>query len=106
MEEILSLQKQRTKTDLQIASDISSLMNKQADQARHQNLFNQKISSILFNDSDTNRDGYIAKLDELEDKVYDLQTKHKITAGKVGISIVILSSIGTFFLWLISLTWK
>jgi hypothetical protein len=106
MEELLSLQKKRAKNDLQIAADISVLMNKQDRQAREQKLFNQKISSLLFTDSDTNRDGYIAKLDELEGKVYDLQTKHKITAGKVGISIFILSAIGGFFLWAIALIWK
>jgi hypothetical protein len=106
MEEILSLQKKRVINDLQIAADISVLMNKQADQAREQNLFNQKISSVLFNDSDTNRDGYIAKQDELEGKVKDLETKNKITAGKIAVSVMIFSAVGSFFLWMTSMTWK
>ena len=106
MEEILSLQKKRAINDFQMSADISILMNKQEDSSREQNLFNQKIASLLFNDSDTNREGYIANQDDLSKRVKDLETKNKITAGKIAISVVIFSAIGSFFLWITSITWK
>jgi hypothetical protein len=106
MEQIILHQKSRGKNDLQITANISILMNKQEDLRREQTLFHQKISSYLFTDSETNREGYIAKQDILTERMTTLETKHKITAGKVGVSIFILSAIGGFFLWAISLIWK
>tara|TARA_R110000803_G_scaffold149081_7_gene214549 strand:- start:300 stop:638 length:339 start_codon:yes stop_codon:yes gene_type:complete len=102
IEQILLQQESRNKSDKLISSNIAIIIEKQEQQIA----FNQKISSLLFNDSDTSRDGYIANQDDLNKRVLLLETKNKITAGKIGISVIILSGIGTFFFWLTSFVWK
>ena len=103
IEQILLQQELRNKSDLLISSNIAIIIEKQEQQIA----FNQKISSLLFNDSDTSREGYIANQDDLNERVLLLETKNSITAGKIGISVIILSGIGTFFFWLTSLfVWK
>lgn len=106
LKEIIEQQKIRGESDMQYAANISIIMNRQDDSSKKQEAFNQKISSLLFSDTDTNRKGYIANQDDLNVRVTTLETKNSITAGKVGISVLILSSIGGFFLWGISLIWK
>lgn len=106
LEELLKQQKLKSKNDMQFSANLSILMNKQEDFSNKQNAFNQKISGLLFTDNDTNRDGYIANQDDLNLRVTNLETKNKITAGKIGISVVILSAIGSFFFWITSITWK
>jgi len=96
LEEILKEQKIQAQKQLQLSSDFSNFMNKQS-------AFNQKISSLLFADSETNRAGYLANHDALDKRVLDLEVKNKITAGKVAISIVIISAIGSVIWKLISI---
>ena len=74
------------------AIEFSTFMNKQEK-------FNQKIASLLYSDSDTNSEGYIEKQNKISDRVLDLEVKNKVTAGKVAISVLILTAVG-------GLVWK
>ena len=85
LEQILDEQKR-------ISSEMSSAIN-------NQNLFNQRITNILNSDGDTNQKGLVENLEDVRTRVLDLEVKNKVTAGKVAISVVILSAIG-------SLIWK
>ena len=85
LEQILDEQKR-------ISSEMSSAIN-------NQNLFNQRITNILNRDGDTNQKGLVENLEDVRTRVLDLEVKNKVTAGKVAISVVILSAIG-------SLIWK
>ena len=69
------------------AIEFSTFMNKQEK-------FNQKIASLLYSDSDTNSEGYIEKQNKISERVLDLEVKNKVTAGKVAISVLILTAIG------------
>ena len=59
-----------------------------------QNLFNQRIASILNSDNETHQKGLVENLEDVKGRVLDLEVKNKVTAGKVAISIVILTFIG------------
>ena len=74
------------------AIEFSTFMNKQEK-------FNQKIASLLYSDSDTNSEGYIEKQNKISERVLDLEVKNKVTAGKVAISVLILTAVG-------GLVWK
>jgi predicted Zn-dependent protease len=82
LNEILKEQKEQAKKQFQLAADFSVFMN--------------KIEGLLYSDSDTNSEGYIEKQNNNSDRILSLEIKNKVTAGKVAISIVILSIIGGF----------
>ena len=89
LNEIIKEQKLQAIKQFQLSADFSIFMNKQES-------FNQKISSLLYSDSDTNSEGYIEKQNKISERVLDLEVKNKVTAGKVAISILILTAIGGF----------
>jgi hypothetical protein len=89
LEEILKEQKELAKQQLNIASDFSIFMNKQQ-------MFNQRISGLLETDSATNQKGALESLEDVKVRVLDLEVKNKVTAGKVAMSVLILTTIGTF----------
>jgi hypothetical protein len=89
LEEIHKEQIKLAKQQLKIASDFSIFMNKQQ-------MFNQRISGLLESDPSTNQKGALEVLENVKVRVLDLEVKNKVTAGKVAMSIVILSVIGTF----------
>ena len=87
LNEIIKEQKLQAIKQLQLSADFSIFMNKQEK-------FNQKISSLLYSDSDTNSEGYIEKQNNNTGRILDLEIKNKVTAGKVAISFLILTAIG------------
>ena len=66
-----------------------------SDFKNEQYLFNQKVRSILNSDDKTNQKGLVEGLSDVGERVLDLEIKNKVTAGKVAISIVIVSAIGS-----------
>jgi len=88
LEQILDEQKR-------LSSEMSSAIN-------NQNLFNQRITTILNSDDDTNQKGLVENLSDIRSRVLDLEVKNKVTAGKVAISVIILSAIGSVIWRLIS----
>jgi capsid portal protein len=87
LNEIIKEQKLQAVKQLQLSADFSTFMNKQES-------FNQKISSLLYSDSDTNSEGYIEKQNKNTERILELEIKNKVTAGKVAISVLILTAIG------------
>tara|TARA_B110000116_G_C16659834_1_gene501174 strand:- start:299 stop:598 length:300 start_codon:yes stop_codon:yes gene_type:complete len=83
----------------EILDEQKRLSKEMSDAINNQNLFNQKIENLLYSDSNTNSEGYIEKQDKNTERILDLEVKNKVTAGKVAISVIILSAIG-------SLMWK
>ena len=81
LEQILDEQKR-------LSSEMSSAIN-------NQNLFNQRITAILNSDDETNQKGLVENLSDIRNRVLDLEVKNKVTAGKVAVSVIILSSIGS-----------
>ena len=81
LEQILDEQKR-------LSSEMSSAIN-------NQNLFNQRITTILNSDGDTNQKGLVENLSDIRSRVLDLEVKNKVTAGKVAVSVIILSAIGS-----------
>jgi len=81
LEQILNEQKR-------LSSEMSSAIN-------NQNLFNQRITAILNSDDETNQKGLVENLSDIRNRVLDLEVKNKVTAGKVAVSVIILSSIGS-----------
>lgn len=81
LEQILDEQKR-------LSSEMSSAIN-------NQNLFNQRITNILNSDGDTNQKGLVENLEDVRTRVLDLEVKNKVTAGKVAVSVIILSAIGS-----------
>jgi hypothetical protein len=65
-----------------------------SDFKNEQNLFNQKVRTILNSDDETHQKGLVEGLSDVSDRVLDLEVKNKVTAGKVAISLVIVSAIG------------
>ena len=92
LNEIIKEQRLQAVKQLQLSADFSIFMNKQEK-------FNQKIASLLYSDSDTNSEGYIEKQNKISERVLDLEVKNKVTAGKVAISVLILTAVG-------GLVWK
>jgi len=81
LEQILNEQKR-------LSGEMSSAIN-------NQNLFNQRITAILNSDDETNQKGLVENLSDIRNRVLDLEVKNKVTAGKVAVSVIILSAIGS-----------
>ena len=79
----------------EILDEQKRLSNEMASAINNQNLFNQRITSILNSDGDTNQKGLVENLQDVRTRVLDLEVKNKVTAGKVAISVIILSAIGS-----------
>ena len=83
------------KTLLQEILDEQKRLSKEmSDAINHQNLFNQRITTLLNSDGDTNQKGLVENLEDVRNRVLDLEVKNKVTAGKVAISVILLSAIG------------
>jgi hypothetical protein len=79
----------------EILDEQKRLSNEMTDAINHQNLFNQRISCILNSDVDTNQKGMVENLQDIGARVLDLEVKNKVTAGKVAMSVIMLSVIGS-----------
>ena len=78
----------------EILDEQKRLSNEMASAINNQNLFNQRITTILNSDSDTHQKGLVENLEDVKNRVLDLEVKNKVTAGKVAISVIILTAIG------------
>ena len=79
----------------EILDEQKRISKEMTDAINNQNLFNQRITSVLNSDSDTNQKGLVESLEDVRGRVLDLEVKNKVTAGKVAISVIILSAIGS-----------
>ena len=79
----------------EILDEQKRLSNEMASAINNQNLFNQRITSILNSDGDTNQKGLVENLQDVRTRVLDLEVKNKVTAGKIAMSVIILSVIGS-----------
>ena len=79
----------------EILDEQKRLSNEMASAINNQNLFNQKITSVLNSDGDTNQKGLVENLKDVKNRVLDLEVKNKVTAGKVAISVIILTAVGS-----------
>jgi len=86
----------------QILDEQKRLSDEMASAINNQNLFNQRITTILNSDGDTNQKGLVENLSDIRSRVLDLEVKNKVTAGKVAVSVIILSAIGSVIWKLIS----
>tara|TARA_R110000787_G_scaffold54361_1_gene126515 strand:- start:122 stop:421 length:300 start_codon:yes stop_codon:yes gene_type:complete len=78
----------------EILDEQKRISKEMTDAINNQNLFNQRITSVLNSDSDTNQKGLVESLEDVKNRVLDLEVKNKVTAGKVAISVTILTAIG------------
>jgi|TARA_R110002050_G_scaffold85509_1_gene182490 hypothetical protein len=78
----------------EILNEQKRISKEMTDAINNQNLFNQRITSVLNSDSDTNQKGLVESLEDVRGRVLDLEVKNKVTAGKVAISVTILTAIG------------
>tara|TARA_R110000803_G_scaffold81459_1_gene147417 strand:- start:595 stop:894 length:300 start_codon:yes stop_codon:yes gene_type:complete len=78
----------------EILDEQKRISKEMTDAINNQNLFNQRITSVLNSDSDTNQKGLVESLEDVRGRVLDLEVKNKVTAGKVAISVIILTAIG------------
>ena len=85
--EIREEQKAMSVIQYRMAADFSTFFNKQE-------LFNQRISDILENDEKTEKKGLVYEVSEISNRVDKIELKEKITAGKVAISVTLLTFIG------------
>ena len=85
--EIRQYQKEMAEKQLQMAADLSTFINKQ-------DAFNQRITDLLETNPLTKRKGIVEDIEELKPRVDRLEINNKITAGKVSIAIIILTTIG------------
>ena len=84
------------KTLLQEILDEQKRLSKEmSDAINNQNLFNQRITSVLNSDGDTNQKGLVENLEDVRNRVLDLEVRNKVTAGKVAISVIILTAVGS-----------
>jgi len=79
----------------QILDEQKRLSDEMSNAINNQNLFNQRITTILNSDGDTNQKGLVENLSDIRSRVLDLEVKNKVTAGKVAVSVIILSAIGS-----------
>ena len=79
----------------EILDEQKRLSKEMSDAINNQNLFNQRITSVLNSDGDTHQKGLVESLSDVKNRVLDLEVKNKVTAGKVAISVIILSAIGS-----------
>lgn len=85
--EIRQEQKRMAEEQLNLAADLSSFFNKQE-------LFNQRISDILENDEKTDKKGLVYEVESNSNRIDKIEIKNKVTAGKIAISVTILTFIG------------
>jgi hypothetical protein len=78
----------------EILDEQKRLSKEMTDAINHQNLFNQRITTILNSDNETHQKGLVEGLSDVKNRVLDLEVKNKVTAGKVAISVIILTAIG------------
>ena len=86
--EIREEQKSMAEMQFRLAADLSTFFNKQE-------LFNQRISDILENDEKTNKKGLVYEVGEISNRVDKIEIKNKVTAGKIAVSVTILTFIGS-----------
>ena len=79
----------------EILDEQKRISKEMTDAINHQNLFNQRITSVLNSDGDTNQKGLVENLEDVRNRVLDLEVKNKVTAGKVAISVIILTAVGS-----------
>ena len=85
--EIREEQKTMAEMQFRLAADLSNFFNKQE-------LFNQRISDILENDEKTDKKGLVYEVAEVSKRVDDIELKGKVTAGKIAVTVTILTFIG------------
>ena len=86
--EIRQEQKRMAKEQLNLAASLSSFLNKQE-------LFNQRISDILENDEKTDKKGLVYEVEYNSNRIDEIEINSKVTAGKIAISVTILTFIGS-----------
>jgi len=86
--EIREEQKTMAEMQFRLAADLSNFFNKQE-------LFNQRISDILENDEKTDKKGLVYEVAEVSKRVDEIELKGKVTAGKIAVSVTILTFIGS-----------
>jgi len=86
--EIREEQKTMAEMQFRLAADLSNFFNKQE-------LFNQRISDILENDEKTDKKGLVYEVAEVSKRVDEIEIKNKVTAGKIAVSVTILTFIGS-----------
>ena len=86
--EIREEQKSMAEMQFRLAADLSNFFNKQE-------LFNQRISDILENDEKTDKKGLVYEVAEVSKRVDEIELKGKVTAGKIAVSVTILTFIGS-----------
>ncbi len=79
----------------EILDEQKRLSKEMSDAINNQNLFNQRITSVLNSDGDTNQKGLVENLEDVRSRVLDLEVRNKVTAGKVAISVIILTAVGS-----------
>tara|TARA_R110001606_G_scaffold345289_1_gene494185 strand:- start:174 stop:473 length:300 start_codon:yes stop_codon:yes gene_type:complete len=79
----------------EILDEQKRLSKEMSDAINNQNLFNQKITNVLNSDGDTNQKGLVENLEDVRNRVLDLEVRNKVTAGKVAISVIILTAVGS-----------
>ena len=85
--EIREEQKTMAAMQYRLAADLSTFFNKQE-------LFNQRISDILENDEKTDKKGLVYEVGELSTRIDKIELKEKVTAGKIAVTVTILTFIG------------
>jgi len=96
LEEILEQNKELARKQFEISLQFSDYQNKQE-------LFNQKINDLLETNPLTKRMGFIEKAELNEARIIALETKNKVTAGKIFVAVTILSAIGGIIWKLLSI---
>ena len=85
--EIREEQKTMAEMQFRLSADLSNFFNKQE-------LFNQRISDILENDEKTDKKGLVYEVAEVSKRVDEIELKGKVTAGKIAVTVTILTFIG------------
>lgn len=85
--EIREEQKTMAEMQYRLAADLSNFFNKQE-------LFNQRISDILENDEKTNKKGLVEEVTDISNRIDKIELKEKVTAGKIAVTVTILTFIG------------
>lgn len=75
------LLKQIADQQLATATQLSSFMNSTKDYISKQNSFNERIAGYLENDDKTNQVGVVQKQQEMDKRLYNLETYKKVVVG-------------------------
>mgnify|MGYP003630557464 CR=1 FL=1 len=75
------LLKQISDQQLATATQLSSFMNSTKDYISKQNSFNERIAGYLENDDKTNQVGVVQKQQEMDKRLYNLETYKKVVVG-------------------------